>query len=68
MCEMLEMPSGSLTGAERLADLEAWNSLAMLSFIAFVDEHFSVSLSPRQIAKAETVSELGKLAGVAQAA
>ena len=64
LCEMLEIPSGSLEGDERLADLQEWNSMGMLSFKAFGDEHFQKTLSPRQFATCETVSDLGRLVGV----
>lgn len=61
---ILEVPPGSLTGGEALSDLAAWDSVAMMSFIAFVNEHFQTTLSPRQIGNAETVNDLGKLIGV----
>jgi len=66
MGKILELPEGSLTGAERLEDLEAWDSVAMMSFISFVDEHFNMSLSPRQFTSAETLNDLGKLIGLAE--
>ena len=62
--EILEVPSGSLTGDETLSDLEGWNSMAMISFIAFGDEHFKKTLSPRLFIGCDTVNDLGKLVGV----
>jgi acyl carrier protein len=64
LSEILEEPSGSLTGDEKLSDLEGWNSIAMISFIAFGDEHFQKILSPRLIASCVTVNDLGKLVGL----
>lgn len=64
LAEILEVPAGSLTGQEKLEDLEDWTSVAMVSFIAFADENFDKTLSPRDIAKCDTVDDLGKLAGV----
>jgi acyl carrier protein len=64
LCEILEVPTGSLTGDEKLADLEGWNSMAMMSFIAFGDEHFKKTLSPRLFTNCDTVNDLGKLVGV----
>jgi acyl carrier protein len=64
MSDTLELPAGSLTGTERLEDLEAWDSVAMMSFIAFLDENFRMTLSPRQFAGAETLNDLGSLIGV----
>lgn len=62
--EILEVPTGSLTGNEKLSDLQEWNSIAMMGFIAFGDEHFQKTLSPRQFATCDTVNDLGKLVGV----
>jgi acyl carrier protein len=64
IARILEVPEGSLTGDEKLADLQEWNSMAMMSFIAFADEDFNKILSPRQFAGCETVDDLGKLLGV----
>lgn len=62
--EILEIPSGFLTGDEKLMDLQEWNSMTMMGFIAFGDERFNKSLSPRQFASCETVNDLGALLGV----
>lgn len=61
--ELFELPPGSLTGKESLADLEGWGSMAMISFMALADEHFGVTLSPRQFAECATVNDLVALAG-----
>ena len=58
------MPAGSLTGGEELADLDGWDSVSLVSFITFGDEHFHKTLSPRQFAGCDTVNDLGKLLGV----
>ena len=62
--EIVELPAGSLLGDEKLEDLEGWNSLAMLSFMAMVDEQFDLKLSPRQFVGCETVNDLAALARV----
>jgi acyl carrier protein len=62
--ELLEMPAGSLGAQDKLADLEGWNSMAMVGFIAFADEHFGKTLSPRQFANCSTVSDLAGLVGL----
>jgi acyl carrier protein len=63
--ELLEMSAGTLTGEEKLEDLEGWNSLAMVGFIGLVDEHCGVTLSPRQFLTCNTVNDLLQIAGVA---
>lgn len=65
MAEIVELPSGSLRGEEKLEDLEGWTSLAMVSFIALADEHFGKTLSPRQISRCVTIRELCDLVGAA---
>lgn len=64
LAEILEVPQGSLTGEEKLDSLEGWNSMSMVSFIAFADEHFGKTLSPRQFAGCETIGDLGRLVGI----
>ena len=56
--ELLELPAGTLKGDEKLEELENWNSLAMVSFMTLVDEHFKIKLSPRQFVNCATVSDL----------
>ena len=61
--EIVELPPGSLHGNEKLEDIEGWNSMAMMGFIALADGA-GKKVSPRQIATAETVSDLMAIAGV----
>jgi acyl carrier protein len=63
MDNLLELPAGTLTGAEPLDDLENWTSLAMVEYIALADSN-SVKLTPRQIRDCETVDDLARLAKV----
>jgi len=59
--EILELPPGTLRGPENIEDLENWNSLAVISFMAMVDENFGVKMTPREIGVAETVDQLFSL-------
>jgi acyl carrier protein len=63
MDNVLELPEGTLTGPEKLDDLENWNSLAMVEYIALADSN-GAKLSPRQIRDCETIDELAHLAKV----
>jgi acyl carrier protein len=63
--ELLELPAGTLKGDEKLEELEHWDSLAMVSFIALADEHCNMRLSPRQFVTCNTVNDLVQLAGIA---
>ena len=61
--ELLELEPGTVKGSETLDSFEGWNSLAVISFMALVDEHFGISVQPRQIAACTTVSDLMGLLG-----
>ncbi len=60
--EMLELDPGTITGNERLEDVEAWDSLAVISFIALVDEKFDILVETEKLAAAESVGDLYALA------
>lgn len=47
----------------RLADLEDWDSLSMVSFFSFCNTTLSKKVSPDEIKAAQTVEDLFKLAG-----
>jgi acyl carrier protein len=59
----LELPAGSLSGNEQLADLPEWDSLAVISFIALVDEKLGLPVDGEQLANARTVGDLLALVG-----
>jgi acyl carrier protein len=43
--------------------MEGWDSLAVVSLIAMVDEQAGLTLAPKEIAKAATVADLIGLLG-----
>ena len=53
--EMLDVEEGSLNAETRLDDIENWDSMAVISLIALVDEHFNKPLSASQIRKFKTI-------------
>lgn len=61
---MLIIEPGTLTGTEKLEDLEQWMSLAIVSFMELADSNNGTHPSPRDIAKCVTVSDLLQLAKV----
>ena len=58
ICELVEVPAGSLDAAASLDGLENWNSLSVLGFLAYVDENYGVALSPEKITACKTVDDL----------
>jgi acyl carrier protein len=61
--EILEAAPGTLKGDEALPGMEGWDSLAVVSLIAMVDEQLGFTLSPKAIAKAGSVADLIGLLG-----
>jgi acyl carrier protein len=61
--EILEAEPGSLTGNDVLPGRAGWDSLAVVSLIAMVDEQFGVTLVPREIARAESVADIMVMLG-----
>ena len=56
--EKLELPQGKLRGDQVLAQVEGWDSMAAVIFIALADEKAGVTVSGNQIAGAKTVDQL----------
>lgn len=55
--ELLELDANTLTGSESLDSLP-WDSLAIVSFIALVDENLELSLKAESVARAKSVGDL----------
>ena len=64
MEELLEQPSGSMTGDEKLEDLEGWDSLTLIRFMSMADESCSRKPTPREVGQCETVNDLYRLVNV----
>lgn len=61
--DLLDLDQGTLTGEEVLSELEAWDSLAAVGFIALADEQFGVAISPAHMRQCKTVADLLTMAG-----
>jgi acyl carrier protein len=59
--ELLELPSGTIRSGAVLADLEAWDSVAVISFIAMADSEYGATVPPKRIAECHTVDDLAAL-------
>lgn len=57
LLELSEAPAGS----QSLGDIEEWDSFAVISFIAMVDESYQVHLAANSISQCQTVDELAAL-------
>jgi len=56
--ELIELEPGTLKGEETLDSLENWNSLAVIGYMALVNDHYGVIVSPKQISACTTIDEL----------
>ncbi len=54
----LELPEGSLKRDDKLEDIPEWDSLAVISFIALVDEKLGLAVDGEALANAVTVADL----------
>jgi acyl carrier protein len=62
MDEILDLPSGTLRGHEKLEELQNWDSISLITFIAMAENNNGVSISPGQIVTCSTVADLLRLA------
>lgn len=61
--EALEIDADSLDESLVLADLESWDSMSALIFMAVADEQFQLALTGHQIAQCKIVGDLIALLG-----
>lgn len=61
--EIIEADPGTLTGDEKLTDLKKWDSLAIVGFIAMVDEKFGITLPGKSIQQCKSIPDLVALIG-----
>ena len=59
--EQLGLKPGTLKGETVLSEVDAWDSLMVVNFLALVDENFSVAVQPKKIAACKTFGELAAL-------
>lgn len=56
--DMLELEEGSLEVTATLDSIESWDSVAAISLIALVDEHFEKRLTGAMIKEFTTVQDI----------
>ena len=59
--EVMDLEGGTLRGDEELANLELWDSVARIGFIAKADEVYGAAIPPKRIAECRTVEDLAGL-------
>ena len=61
--EVMTLPKGTIKGDETLSALKSWDSVALMSFIALLDEDFKIRVTGKQVMQCQTVADLVTLAG-----
>lgn len=61
---LLELDAGTISGKETLADLQGWDSMAAIGFIAMADAVAGIVIVPADLAKCKTVVDLAALVHV----
>lgn len=61
--DLLELDAGTFKSDTVLASIPQWDSLALIGFIALLDQHFGLSVPAVKILECRTAGDLAKLAG-----
>ncbi len=61
--DSLEIDEGTLDGAQVLEDLECWDSMSALIYMALADEQLHVAVTGDQIVSCKTVNDLLGIVG-----
>lgn len=59
--EMMELESGTLNPEMKLDDIDEWDSIALISFIALIDDEFDKILKGAIVKEQKTVADLMNL-------
>ena len=62
---LLECDPGTIQGGESLDDLPGWDSMAVVGFIAMVDEKFGVIVPADRLVQCKTTADLADLTAYA---
>ena len=58
LAEIMDLETIDISAATELASLEEWDSIAVISFIAFAKKEYNVVLKASDIKKSNTVADL----------
>ena len=57
IAETMDLDVGEITPETKLADLDSWDSVALLSFIAMIDEKFNKAIKGAEIRSFVTIQD-----------
>ena len=58
IAELLELEVSDFTPETKLEELEEWDSLAAISYVVMMDEHFGVTANPYDIRNFKTIQDI----------
>jgi acyl carrier protein, putative len=58
IAELLELEVSNFTPETKLEELEEWDSLAAISYVVMMDEHFGVTANPNDIRNFKTIQDI----------
>ena len=58
IAELLELEVSDFTPETKLEELEEWDSLAAISYVVMMDEHFCVTANPNDIRNFKTIQDI----------
>ena len=58
IAELLELEVSDFTPETKLEELEEWDSLAAISYVVMMDEHFGVTANPDDIRNFKTIQDI----------
>ena len=58
IAELLEREVSDFTPETKLEELEEWDSLAAISYVVMMDEHFGVTANPNDIRNFKTIQDI----------
>ena len=58
LSKAMDRPVAELIGVERLCELERWDSLAILNFMALADANRGVTIAPEKLLQCESIADI----------
>lgn len=64
LAKIMEEDPTVITADKSFRDFRSWDSLAVISFVALLDEHYNIIVDAEKLSEAKTFDDLAVLAGV----
>ncbi len=64
LAHIMEEDASAITGDKLFRDFHSWDSLAVISYVALVDEKYNLLVDVKKLNEAQTFDDLAELAGI----